>query len=57
MTETEFENGYARAIALMRYRLKGSSSGVIERELILKWLDNMEKRRWKNWTGRFKKKK
>ncbi len=48
----EFSKGYERAIELMRRRLKGGTSGVIERRLILTWLDNLEKRKWKTWRGR-----
>lgn len=51
---TDFEDGFAKAIELMRKRLYGSSSGHIEKKLIMIWLKNLELGKWKKFSRKKK---
>jgi hypothetical protein len=52
---TNFEDGFKKAIDLMRNKLHGSRSGHIETRLIEVWLNNLERGKWKRYEKKPKK--
>ena len=47
---TDFEDGFAKAIELMRKKMYGSTSSHIETRLIETWLKNLELGKWKKFV-------
>jgi hypothetical protein len=51
---TDFEDGFAKAIELMRKKMYGSTSSHIEKGLIMTWLKNLEQGKWKDYDKKKK---
>jgi len=54
---TDFDDGFKKAIELVRKKMYGSSGSHIEKGLIMVWLKNLEMGKWKDYDKKKKERK